>query len=203
MDMDDEEDIWANTTSPSASPPSAARPAAGGAAFISTQLSLNSRLHLLSSTAAPPDDIFRNAAATPAPFFPYDLPGARAVAAAPLDAGAARAALEHEMCGGGGDRRSKRMIKNRESAARSRARKQAYVRQLEREVELLQQENKSLRLKYEQGVRGGAGAGEEDAEEDAVRAILMTTAAAAAAVARRGEARRSEPKIDAVWFLRW
>uniref|UniRef100_A0A0A8ZUX0 DLF1 n=1 Tax=Arundo donax TaxID=35708 RepID=A0A0A8ZUX0_ARUDO len=42
------------------------------------------------------------------------------------------------------------MIKNRESAARSRARKQAYVHELEREVKLLQQENESLRVKYEQ-----------------------------------------------------
>jgi hypothetical protein len=42
------------------------------------------------------------------------------------------------------------MIKNRESAARSRARKQAYVRELEREVKLLQQENERLRVKYEQ-----------------------------------------------------
>jgi hypothetical protein len=77
-----------------------------------------------------------------------------------LDAGAARTALEHDMClgpaagwagaGGGSDGRKKRLIKNRESAARSRARKQAYVRELEKEVKLLQQENQSLRVKYEQ-----------------------------------------------------
>jgi hypothetical protein len=216
MDVNDDEDIWANTTSPSASPP---QPAA--AAFISTQLSLSSRLHLLSSAAAhggsPPDHSgifaadggvrhqheglgggFRNAAASPAPsFFPYGL-----------DAGGARSALEHEMClgpagaVGGSDRRKKRMIKNRESAARSRARKQAYIRELEREVKFLEQENQSLRVKYEQvrvrsseisheselilsfflidsaaeGLRGGAGtaAGEEDAAENAIRAILSS-----------------------------
>nr|CAB3457737.1 unnamed protein product [Digitaria exilis] len=50
---------------------------------------------------------------------------------------------------GGSDRRKKRMIKNRESAARSRARKQAYVRELEMEVKLLQEQNQSLRVKYE------------------------------------------------------
>ncbi|XP_062200069.1 bZIP transcription factor TRAB1-like [Phragmites australis] len=178
MDMEDDEDIWANTTSsPSASPP---QPAASASAcsFISTQLSLNSHLQLLSSAAAagahgsPPysvgdNGIFTaggirnnmglgggslNAAASPASFVSYNL-----------DAGAARGALEHEMrlhpaasvtwAGvgvGGADRRKKRMIKNRESAARSRARKQAYVRELEREVQLLQQENESLRVKYEQ-----------------------------------------------------
>jgi hypothetical protein len=67
--------------------------------------------------------------------------------------------LEDEMClgagaatwaGGGSDRRKKRMIKNRESAARSRARKQAYVRELERKVQMLQDENESLRVKYDQ-----------------------------------------------------
>jgi hypothetical protein len=167
MGMDDDEDIWANATSPSASPLQPAGAACAG--FISTQLSLNSHLHLLSSAAAhggsqpdhpsgvfSTDGGFRNAAgASPAPpsFLSYGLD---AVPAA-LDAGAA---LEHDMClgpgaawagaGGGSDRRKKRLIKNRESAARSRARKQAYVRELETEVKLLQQENQSLRVKYEQ-----------------------------------------------------
>ncbi|OEL23045.1 hypothetical protein BAE44_0015936 [Dichanthelium oligosanthes] len=190
MDMEDDEDIWANTaSSPSASPP---RPLAAAAAvspcgaFISTQLSLNSRLHLLSSAAAAgggtsrprpavagagagiyaADAVrhhmglgggFRNAAASPAPYFSYNLDDDAGV-------GAARSMLEDEMylgpgaaaatwasAGvGGSDRRKKRMIKNRESAARSRARKQAYVRELEREVQLLQEEIKSLRVKYEQ-----------------------------------------------------
>nr|XP_024924135.2 bZIP transcription factor 27-like [Ziziphus jujuba var. spinosa]XP_048332232.1 bZIP transcription factor 27-like [Ziziphus jujuba var. spinosa] len=43
------------------------------------------------------------------------------------------------------DRRHKRMIKNRESAARSRARKQAYTNELELEVAHLQEENARLR----------------------------------------------------------
>ncbi|KAF3322126.1 protein FD-like protein [Carex littledalei] len=45
----------------------------------------------------------------------------------------------------GGDRRQKRMIKNRESAARSRARKQAVSNELERKVQNLSQENEELR----------------------------------------------------------
>ncbi|KAF5462155.1 hypothetical protein F2P56_018185 [Juglans regia] len=47
-----------------------------------------------------------------------------------------------------GDRRNKRMIKNRESAARSRARKQAYTSELQLEVARLQEEN--ARLKRQQ-----------------------------------------------------
>ena len=168
MDLEDDEDIWGNAaSSPSATPPQplAAAAASPCGAFISTQLSLSSRLHLLSTAGGSSAGIyaadggrshmdlgagFRNAAASPAPFFSAYNP----------DAGAARSALEDEMCNGpgaaaaawagGSDRRKKRMIKNRESAARSRARKQAYVSELEQEVQLLQQENESLRVKYEQ-----------------------------------------------------
>ncbi|KAK4746877.1 hypothetical protein SAY87_025914 [Trapa incisa] len=43
------------------------------------------------------------------------------------------------------ERRQKRMIKNRESAARSRARKQAYTNELEQKVSRLEQENDRLR----------------------------------------------------------
>ncbi|EHA8589081.1 putative ABSCISIC ACID-INSENSITIVE 5-like protein 2 [Cocos nucifera] len=49
------------------------------------------------------------------------------------------------------ERRQKRMIKNRESAARSRARKQAYINQLEEEVRQLTNTNK--RLKKQKGFR--------------------------------------------------
>lgn len=45
------------------------------------------------------------------------------------------------------ERRQRRMIKNRESAARSRARKQAYTVELEAEVTELKEENKELRKK--------------------------------------------------------
>ncbi|CAM0947857.1 unnamed protein product [Alopecurus aequalis] len=45
----------------------------------------------------------------------------------------------------GSDRRNRRMIKNRESAARSRARKQAYTNQLELELARLRKENAMLR----------------------------------------------------------
>ncbi|KAK9740043.1 hypothetical protein RND81_03G007100 [Saponaria officinalis] len=44
-----------------------------------------------------------------------------------------------------GDRRHKRMMKNRESAARSRARRQAYTSELEREIVELKEENANLR----------------------------------------------------------
>lgn len=45
------------------------------------------------------------------------------------------------------ERRQRRMIKNRESAARSRARKQAYTMELEAEVAKLKEENQELRQK--------------------------------------------------------
>ncbi|KAH1158116.1 hypothetical protein AAZX31_11G078100 [Glycine max] len=48
------------------------------------------------------------------------------------------------------DRRNKRMIKNRESAARSRARKQAYTNELELEVEHLKEENARLKRQQQQ-----------------------------------------------------
>nr|BAC79182.1 hypothetical protein [Oryza sativa Japonica Group]BAD46578.1 hypothetical protein [Oryza sativa Japonica Group] len=174
--MEDDEDMWANTSSPSASPP---RPRG----FISTALSLNSThlQGLLPSSfvdaaaspchasgnnngggdgrnAAPMSSIFFASASyhqqqhhlpAPAPLDGAILPARRfgldmcaAAAAAPAGVPAA------------GDRRKRRMIKNRESAARSRARKQARVNNLETEVEQLKQENKMLRVKYEQGHSG-------------------------------------------------
>ncbi|KAF5750344.1 bZIP transcription factor bZIP7 [Tripterygium wilfordii] len=47
------------------------------------------------------------------------------------------------------ERRHKRMIKNRESAARSRARKQAYTHELEIKVSCLEEENEILRRQSE------------------------------------------------------
>ncbi|XP_048326228.1 ABSCISIC ACID-INSENSITIVE 5-like protein 2 [Ziziphus jujuba] len=47
------------------------------------------------------------------------------------------------------ERRQKRMIKNRESAARSRARKQAYTNELENKVSRLEEENERLRKQRE------------------------------------------------------
>ncbi|XP_019710978.1 bZIP transcription factor 27 [Elaeis guineensis] len=52
--------------------------------------------------------------------------------------------------GNGADRRKKRMIKNRESAARSRARKQAYTYELQREVARLLDENRKLERMFEE-----------------------------------------------------
>ncbi|XVF62221.1 hypothetical protein PTKIN_Ptkin08bG0200000 [Pterospermum kingtungense] len=57
-----------------------------------------------------------------------------------------------------GDRRNKRMIKNRESAARSRARKQAYTNELELEVAHLVEENTRLKRQQEQLLIAAAGA---------------------------------------------
>ncbi|KAJ3679911.1 hypothetical protein LUZ60_016189 [Juncus effusus] len=51
---------------------------------------------------------------------------------------------------GTGDRRQKRMIKNRESAARSRARKQAYTNELELEVAHLMDENSKLKKQQDE-----------------------------------------------------
>ncbi|CAA0809780.1 ABSCISIC ACID-INSENSITIVE 5-like protein 2 [Striga hermonthica] len=47
------------------------------------------------------------------------------------------------------ERRQKRMIKNRESAARSRARKQAYTHELENKVTRLEEENERLKRRKE------------------------------------------------------
>ncbi|XP_004249091.1 ABSCISIC ACID-INSENSITIVE 5-like protein 2 [Solanum lycopersicum] len=47
------------------------------------------------------------------------------------------------------ERRQKRMIKNRESAARSRARKQAYTHELENKVSFLEEENERLKRQKE------------------------------------------------------
>ncbi|XP_072955070.1 ABSCISIC ACID-INSENSITIVE 5-like protein 2 isoform X2 [Typha angustifolia] len=47
------------------------------------------------------------------------------------------------------ERRQKRMIKNRESAARSRARKQAYTNELENKVSRLEEENEKLKKQKE------------------------------------------------------
>ncbi|XP_047944898.1 ABSCISIC ACID-INSENSITIVE 5-like protein 2 isoform X2 [Salvia hispanica] len=49
----------------------------------------------------------------------------------------------------GVERRQKRMIKNRESAARSRARKQAYTHELENKISCLEEENEMLKKQQE------------------------------------------------------
>nr|GMC94881.1 protein FD-like [Ipomoea batatas]GMC96910.1 protein FD-like [Ipomoea batatas] len=56
----------------------------------------------------------------------------------------------HNSGNSSGDHRHKRMIKNRESAARSRARKQAYTNELELEVAHLMKENAKLIRQYQQ-----------------------------------------------------
>ncbi|CAD6203430.1 unnamed protein product [Miscanthus lutarioriparius] len=60
-------------------------------------------------------------------------------------AGAKRAAGEGGVAERCNERRKKRMIKNRESAARSRARKQAYTNELENKISQLEEENERLR----------------------------------------------------------
>ncbi|KAK4262039.1 hypothetical protein QN277_027651 [Acacia crassicarpa] len=55
-----------------------------------------------------------------------------------------------------GGERHKRMIKNRESAARSRARKQAYTNELEQKVESLTRENERLRKQQQEWSKASA-----------------------------------------------
>ncbi|PKA54044.1 Protein FD [Apostasia shenzhenica] len=64
--------------------------------------------------------------------------------------GSKKRLLETHPCTNGGDRRHKRMMKNRESAARSRARKQAYTNELELEVAHLAEENSKLKKQNEE-----------------------------------------------------
>ncbi|KAE8816383.1 ABSCISIC ACID-INSENSITIVE 5-like protein 2 [Hordeum vulgare] len=63
--------------------------------------------------------------------------------------GATMSGRKRAAAGGPGEktveRRKKRMIKNRESAARSRARKQAYTNELENKISRLEEENQQLR----------------------------------------------------------
>ncbi|KAG2552312.1 hypothetical protein PVAP13_9KG482466 [Panicum virgatum] len=60
-------------------------------------------------------------------------------------AGGKRAVPERGVAERSNERRKKRMIKNRESAARSRARKQAYTKDLEIKISQLEEENERLR----------------------------------------------------------
>ncbi|XP_062211090.1 ABSCISIC ACID-INSENSITIVE 5-like protein 2 [Phragmites australis] len=67
--------------------------------------------------------------------------GCAAAAGRKRAAGAEGAVVERSTV----ERRKKRMIKNRESAARSRARKQAYTNELENKISRLEEENERLR----------------------------------------------------------
>ncbi|KAK3122382.1 hypothetical protein QOZ80_8BG0668850 [Eleusine coracana subsp. coracana] len=79
----------------------------------------------------------------------------------------ARQALEQEVLaradflpqlqgGGGGDRRRERRMRNRASAERSRARRHAYMNELETEVRFLRQENEQLKRLCEELKEGAA-----------------------------------------------
>ncbi|XP_024032874.1 protein FD isoform X1 [Morus notabilis] len=75
----------------------------------------------------------------------------------PLSFGKRFPSCDNSISGGGsGDRRHKRMVKNRESAARSRARKQAYTNELELEADRLKEENQRLRKQLEQVCQAAA-----------------------------------------------
>ncbi|KAM3259381.1 hypothetical protein ACQJBY_050912 [Aegilops geniculata] len=172
----DDDDLWgAVTTSPSASPPPPSSAAISTALSLNTRLQLLAATGVggtpfhpggvgVGSPFHPGGGCYRNAAASPTSFFSSAAASFPRIAP---DAGPARRALEREMCYGHGaawpglpgagvaaaapvDRRKKRMIKNRESASRSRARKQAHVTQIESEVHQLREENEQLRLKYDQ-----------------------------------------------------
>ncbi|KAM3277176.1 hypothetical protein ACQJBY_045170 [Aegilops geniculata] len=180
MEADDDDLWGAVTTSPSASPPppSSSAAAISTALSLNTRLQLlaatgvgGSPFHPggvgvgVGSLFQPGGGCYRNVAASPTSFFSSAAASFPRIAP---DAGPARRALEREMCYGHGaaawpgipgagvpaaapvDRRKKRMIKNRESASRSRARKQAHVTQIESEVHQLREENEQLRLKYDQ-----------------------------------------------------
>ncbi|XP_066331144.1 uncharacterized protein [Miscanthus floridulus] len=76
---------------------------------------------------------------------------------------------------GGGDRRRESKMKNREWAARSRARRHAYVSELEKEASLLQAENDELRKLCEELARGAGGGG--SVNDDAGAAACLCPAA--------------------------
>ncbi|KAL5232263.1 hypothetical protein ABZP36_031039 [Zizania latifolia] len=92
------------------------------------------------------------------------------VAAAPgrrLQAAAAASLEAQEVLFGvelqpGAERRKRRAMKNRESAGRSRARKQAYMHELEQEVRRLRAENDELRHECQQ-LKAAAAADEAPA----------------------------------------
>uniref|UniRef100_A0A0E0ENQ9 BZIP domain-containing protein n=1 Tax=Oryza meridionalis TaxID=40149 RepID=A0A0E0ENQ9_9ORYZ len=104
-------------------------------------------------------------------------------------AAAAASALERELLyraelhqqqqqlggGGGAERRKRRAMKNRESAERSRARKQAYLQELEQEVRLLRAENAALRHQCHQLK---AAAAEAEAEAAAKKPTIQRTSSA-------------------------
>ncbi|KAK1280076.1 ABSCISIC ACID-INSENSITIVE 5-like protein 2 [Acorus gramineus] len=71
-------------------------------------------------------------------------PGRKRAAAAAVSGGLGDDVAEKTV-----ERRQKRMIKNRESAARSRARKQAYTNELENKVARLEEENERLKKQTE------------------------------------------------------
>ncbi|XP_043710941.1 protein FD-like [Telopea speciosissima] len=142
------EPIRAREASPFTSPPSLPLP--------TTALSLRSvpEFHFLESIdpLRPPPQLHIPVNA-PSPFLMSSLTSS----SSPLDAFASPSSF-FPSCqkrvldpdDGSGDRRHKRMIKNRESAARSRARKQAYTNELEIEIDHLRKENARLRQEREQ-----------------------------------------------------
>ncbi|XP_076959316.1 bZIP transcription factor 27-like [Bidens hawaiensis] len=101
---------------------------------------------LLTLNSGPGDHITRNVGSTSVPF--DQVLGSANSSYAGLGIGGMRVFPAVDRTGG--DRRHKRMIKNRESAARSRARKQAYTNELENEVERLKVENAKLKRQQKQ-----------------------------------------------------
>ncbi|KAL0913262.1 hypothetical protein M5K25_016709 [Dendrobium thyrsiflorum] len=84
------------------------------------------------------------------PVGPSNLPHHTA-ASSPFSLSAKKHLLEDApSCNAEGDRHHKRMMKNRESAARSRARKQAYTNELELEVAHRAEENAKLKKQNEE-----------------------------------------------------
>ncbi|KAF8779411.1 hypothetical protein HU200_002680 [Digitaria exilis] len=137
----------------------------------SPQLSLSgcSSLFSLSSTSTSRDD--DSAAAAPPPPSLHPLPPRRPLLSLSVGGGDEEQEDEEEYllggldlqltgaggssnnsgcCDGDDERKNMRMMKNRESALRSRARKRAYVQELEKEVRRLVNENLKLKRQCKQ-----------------------------------------------------
>ncbi|XP_042392912.1 protein FD-like [Zingiber officinale] len=148
-------------SSPRTSSSSVPSPAHGGRA---TAEEVWEEISLGSLSRDPPDPLISLAPNSLSLHNILNSRAAVAAAAASTAAAVSAAAAAANTDGGAGnavavDPRKKRMMKNRESAARSRARKQAYANELEKEVDHLAKENRRLKFKYEMLLKQTLAAG--------------------------------------------
>ncbi|KAG9448499.1 hypothetical protein H6P81_008464 [Aristolochia fimbriata] len=111
--------------------------AAGGVGNHLFEAAAASRMVNISTTVAPPPP--------PPPHYPIILPPGDRGSGGGSSSAAVQRQKFGEVVSTHSAKKYKRMIKNRESAARSRARKQAYTNQLEIEVKELRLENEKLK----------------------------------------------------------